>query len=335
MSKLVTFATNYYESSAPNSKLVTSCLNYADGSKAACYDYGSDPNKTYFKDPITHFAGGNVAGIKYYTQPNNENVKKFVGIGYASDIKVECPLGTLLTEYDTINNIPMCDYDLNAKNCVSQGLVLSNDNVLDNKSIDLLATCSNDIDLSYCPEIATMKTREELEVLANKLESELGQEYSSNTKLQEVTLAKGIEIMGRKMIPSLVLKNEFPELYKKIMLLFYLKKYSDRTNKGGMPLNFGYNTIPICANYVKQVEPVITEEIPQKEDEKADEQADETAYENKNTESNTENKNTDSTEVKTLNLRVLYFLLLVIVVLVLINKYVLIKNSAVQNKNFA
>jgi hypothetical protein len=32
-----------------------------------------------------------------------------------------------------------------------------------------------------------------------------------------------------------------------------------------------------------------------------------------------------------LNLRILYFLLLVIVVLVLINKYVLIKNSAVKN----
>jgi hypothetical protein len=328
MSKLVTFATNYYESSAPNSKLVTSCLNYADGSKAACYDYGSDPNKTYFKDPILHFAGGNVAGIKYYTQPNNENVKKFVGLGYASDIKFECPLGTLLTGYDAVNNIPICNYDLNAKNCISQGLVLSNDRVIDSRAVDfdLLATCSNDVDISYCPEIATMKTREELDVLANKINSEIGQEYGSNTKLQEVTLAKGIEIMGRKMLPGLVLKNEFPELYKKIMLMFYLKKYSDRTNKGGMPLNFGYNTIPICANYVKQVEQAIAEEILQKEDEQADEPEDE--Y--KNTESNTENKNTEYTEVKTLNLRVLYFLLLVIVVLVLINKYVLIKNFAPQ-----
>jgi hypothetical protein len=329
MSKLVTFATNYYESSAPNSKLVTSCLNYADGSKAACYDYGSDPNKTYFKDPIIHFAGGNVAGIKYYTQPNNENVKKFVGIGYASDIKVECPLGTLLTGYDTVNNKPICNYNLNTKNCVSQGLVLSNDRVIDSRAVDfdLLATCSNDVDISYCPEIATMKTREELDVLADKINSEIGQEYGSNTKLQKVTLAKGIDMMGRKMLPGLVLKNEFPELYKKIMLMFYLKKYSDRTNKGGMPLNFGYNTIPICANYVKQVEQAIAEEIPQKEDEQADEPEDE----NKNTESNTENKNTESTEVKTLNLRILYFLLLVIVVLVLINKYVLIKNFAPQN----
>jgi hypothetical protein len=293
--------TNYFESAAPNSKLVKSCLEF-DGAYQnglSCFDYGSEKGKMYFKGPH-EYAGGNFTGISYYTQPNNVKVKKFVGSSESSPkVKVTCPLGTLLTGYDTVNNKPKCAYNLNSKNCVSRDLIINDKAMIDNISIDFLTTCSNDIDLSYCPEISTIKTRQDLNDLAKKIRSELDQEFSSNTQIKELEKTKSIDVYGVKMLPILALKNEFPELYKKAILYIYLKKYSDSIHHFGMPFNYGYDTIPICANYVKNG-----------------------VSSNEELTNDTSNDNSSSGEYASLNLGNVYlYLFLIILVVLLVSVY--------------
>jgi hypothetical protein len=338
-------AKNYFDST--NNILVKSCLSCGN-QDIACLDYSNE------KSIITNIDGDGIKGKRFglaeYIQPDsNTKLKKFVGSArWSEENGITCPAGHLLTGYDIEKNKPICDFDLNSSSCVTDYIISNDINPMGFEKVDFVKTCSNDIDVSYCPELIKFKTHDEFIEFNIKLISEIEDIYKSK-EVQDLLNNKGVEILGNKVLPGGIMKKEFPELYKKLVLTQYLKEYSNKKKNYFLP-NFGYDSIPICANYVKPPEPVqnetiIAEEILQKEDEQADEPEDENKKsesntenkksesntENKKSESNTENKKSEYTEVKTLNLRVLYFLLLVIVVLVLINKYVLIKNFAPQN----